>query len=313
MTPSIARVTALVLAIGVWVSPSTSQACICQPPKPTVLLPSATTLAPAAGPWLVLHEGDGVGSLRSELGDLVPLESMGSFDELSLCGRRFELLRPTTPLDTGLSYELSLVSGTVADSRKFRASSREPKLVERAVHLKIAHSVFDSEMSEASCADPKFNGLHAKGFFQASIELDAPALLFVELSATDTTFGQLVEGNATVGQGQSSAVALEARAVASLPQLDTTADCALLVIRDSRNDVVHDQELCPQPGETLESDHTLTVPEHLIREPGEEPEGCGCRVGRRDGSGLGAVFLLALAALRRLASPARPRASPRCS
>lgn len=287
------------LTAGAW--PARAEACSCGQLKPRTLLPSVTSLAPATGPWLVVHGGDGVAELRSEQGDPLGVETQHSFSALALCSRQFDLLRPTTPLEAGARYELVISSAAGADSRSFRATDREPATFPVTARVTVGHTVVDSVSSEASCADPQFNGLHQNGVLFASVELDHPALLFAELSASDSKFGTLSEGTATLSEGMSSEFAISTTVTISVPQLDTTAKCVTLKLFDARDAKVFDQELCPQPGQTLESDHALTVSEHLIPEPGEDPEsGCGCRVGSRSRPEPWVAALLALAVVCRV-------------
>ncbi|MBI3205136.1 MAG: MYXO-CTERM sorting domain-containing protein [Myxococcales bacterium] len=285
------------LTAGAW--PARAEACSCGPPKPRTLLPSVTSLAPATGPWLVMHGGDGVAELRSEQGDPLGVETQHSFGALALCSRQFDLLRPTTPLEAGARYELAISSTAGADSRSFRATDREPATLPVMAHVKLAHTVVDTE--SGGCSDPKLDGLHQKGVFAASVVLDQPALLFAELSASDSKFEQLSDGSATLSEGVASEFAISTTATAELPELDTTAECVTLKLFDARDAKVFDQELCPEPGKTLQSDHALTVSEHLIPEPGEDPEsGCGCRVGPASRPEPWVAALLALAVVWRV-------------
>ncbi len=299
------------LTAGAW--PARAEACSCGPPKPRTLLPSVTSLAPATGPWLVMHGGDGVAELRSEQGDPLGVETQHSFGALALCSRQFDLLRPTTPLEAGARYELAISSTAGADSRGFRATDRELATLPVTAHVKLAHTAVDSE--SGGCADPKLDGLHQKGLFAATVELDQPALLFAELSASDSKFEQLSDGSATLSEGMASEFAISTTATAELPELDTTAKCVTLKLFDARDAKVFDQELCPEPGKTLESDHALTVSEHLIPEPGEDPEsGCGCRVGSGSRPEPWVAALLALAvvcSVRRVEPAARASRSSR--
>lgn len=239
-------------------------------------------------------------TLRTELGEEVPSETLRSFTDLSLCAWSFELIRPSAPLEAGAYYRLAIAGDQESDEREFKATERAPEIVERSLRVSLEHTVTDVEMSDAGCSHPKFNGLHAKGMLGAQVEADAPALLFLELSAADSSFGQLASASASLEQGIASRFALSNRARADIPQLDTTADCARVVVRDALDAVVFDQELCPEPGKGVEAIKTVSIPEHLVREsPAAEDQGCGCRAPRSNPAGLGALLLLGLGLLGR--------------
>jgi hypothetical protein len=268
-------------------------------PAPKVLLASASNLAPAAGPWLIFRAGDGAATLHDELGGVVPTQTLRSFANLSLCEHFAELVRPGAPLATGEYYTLSVSSDYGSDDRRFKATARAPETVERFLRVVLDHSLFDGELYEGGCAHPKFNGLHAKGFFQARVETDTPALVFVELSVADSSFDELSSGGASLDQGMASQFAVSNLAKAHVPQLDTTADCAHVVVRDSLDTVLFDRELCPEPGKGVEATNTVSLSEHLVRESSPaEDEGCSCRA-PRGRSTTGAVTLLLGALLLR--------------
>lgn len=298
-----------VVALGAWGWAGRAKACSCGELAPRTLLPSVTSLAPATGPWLVLHDGDGVATLRTEGGEPVALAAPHSFSALALCPRQFDLLRPAAPLEVGARYQLSIQAGGPADSRNFRATDREPATLPVTAHVKLVHTVVDTQ--SGGCYPTKLDGLHAKGLFDVSVELDRPALLLVELSASDSKFERLADGTATLSEGMASEIAVSTTATATLEQLDTTADCVTLKIFDSRDTPLFDQELCPKPGQTLESDHAFTVSEHYVPEPGEEPESsCGCRLGSSQRRLPGALALLVLAFIGGVGR-GRPRTSRR--
>lgn len=288
---------ACVVGIGVCARSPSAEACTCQLPPPRVLLPSASNLAPAAGPWLVVHSGDATVTLRTELGEEVPSETLRTFTSPSLCAWTFDLVRPSVPLEAGGYYRLAIAEDQESDERELKATERAPEIVERSLRVSLEHTVLDEELG---CAQPEIELKHTKGWFQAQVEADAPALLFLELSAVDSSFGQLVSGNVSLDQGIASRFALSNRARADIPQLDTTADCARVVVRDALDAVVFDQEICPEPGKGVEATKTVSIPEHLVREsPVAEDQGCGCRAPRSNPAGLGALLLLGLGLLGR--------------
>jgi len=295
-----------ILAGFVLLHASDAAACVCDT-KTRILLPAATNLAPLAGPWLVMHPGDATTSLEDELGNALPASAARSYAADSLCGPRFELIVPDAPLIANGWYRLSLVGPSGNDTRAFKASERSARTLERKLTVSL-ESVVAETTFPTDCSNPKYDGLHSQGAFVARLEADAPALLFVSISATDSSFGELVAGGASLGPSESSAFAVTTAAEASVPRLDTTGSCARVVVRDALDVTVHDQELCPAPGKTLGSEQTVSVSEHLIREPPSAPidDGCGCRTrpSGNPGAGLGFVLLLTLVARGR--SPRRP-------
>lgn len=276
-------------------------------PPAQLLLPSATSLVPAAGPWLVLGPSDASLTLESDLGEPVELETVRTFQELSLCGWPFRLVRPKGPLEVGEYYRLAVATQDDSDERRFKATDRLPKTVERLLTVKVRHEIVDGEMNEAGCSHPKLNGLHAKGIFVGSAQTDAPALLFMEFSVADQTFGELSGGAVSLDQGSASRFALSTEARTDLPQLDTSAACARVVVRDALDAVVFDQELCPEPGKSVEKTETVSISEHLVRETSEPEEGCGCRLRRTESPSAGALSLLLLALSARFRRGTRSR------
>lgn len=302
----------LVLA-GVLAHSFEAGACTCQVAKTRILLAAATNRAPLAGPWLVMHPGDAKASLEDELGTPQPGSVVRSYSLDSLCRFRLELLRPDVPLVADEWYRLSLVGPSGNDTRAFKASARPVKSVERLLKVSLENYVYDGVMSQAGCSHPKYDDLHFNGYFGARIETDAPALLFLEVSAADSTFGQIVEGWASIDEGESSPAAVTTTAHAAVVRLDTTAACARVVVRDALDVTVYDQELCPEPGKTLGSEQTVSVAEHLIRDPPSEPidDGCGCRARPSGQTGFASLGLLVLALLGRRRRDGTPRTGVR--
>lgn len=273
-------------------------ACTCPAIEGRVLLPSASKLAPASGPWLVLRPPGEVPSLRTEKSVPVPIEIVRSFSALSLCPRSFALVRPVTPLEDGAFYQLVIGWSGGVHGQRFKATARAPKRVDRWLHVRLERKVVDLQMVDVDCAPTKLEPAHAKGHFVTTLEADAPALLFLEVSAEDTSFGSLAEGNATLSGDEASQLALSTSTKVSIPELDTTAACARVVVRDALDGVVYDQVLCPEPGKSLAADLPVSIPEHVIR--AESPaEDSGCALGRERGHPFGhgstALSVLAMA------------------
>lgn len=303
--------TVLVLLVA---APREASACTCSSPGNRVLLASNTTLAPAAGPWLVLYGSEATVRLTDELGAEWPTESVRRHRSLGLCTSTYDLVRPVTPLSEGALYRLELSSPDgleATDQREFVATKREPRRVERTLALSLERVAKAGVMSGAGCGSPELEGEAVNGAFAARVDAGQPILLFVEVSVEDSKHGVLAESRPSIDQGPSSTQTVSAVASASVPELVTSAACARVVVRDALDATVYDKELCPKPGETLEESLSVEMPEHLVREhPDEVDEGCSCsHVGSRGSVGSG-LWLLVLAALG-LGRRARDLASAR--
>jgi MYXO-CTERM domain-containing protein len=279
-------------------------ACSCRGAEPTVLLASASGLSPATGPWLLFHRGDAEARLTTDRGEEVPLSPVRAYDAWSICSARFELVRPISPLESGRRYRLALSSERTTSERPFTATSEEPRVLDLRLKVKVRRQILPGEIAGGGCWPNEVVGKPAKGRFEASLETDAPALLFLELGARDELLGSLVDSTPMLGRGTYSDFELMTFAEAEVPELETTEACVRVAVRDWRDTTHFDAELCPAPGETLESEQEIRVPEHLVREPVEpaEEEGCGCRVAgtpRAPAGGPLALLLVLVRAVRR--------------
>lgn len=278
-------------------APREARALTCVAPGNHVLLPSATTLAPVGGPWLVLHEPDATVRLTDELGQEVPIESARTIESL-VCVFTFDLYRPKGTIQEGALFTLEASSpGAASDSRDFVASSRSPRQVKRTLAIQLERTSHPEVLSNYY-AEP-LEGEQANGYFLALVTADSPTLMFLELSVADTKLGSIVEGSASLESSASSLHALSTRVSATVPELVTSSGCAKVVIRDPFDAVVYDKELCPKVGEKLEESVTAELAEHLLREDPEQEEGdCSCSsVGSRREIAPGIWLLLAAAAL----------------
>jgi hypothetical protein len=286
--------TLLLVPLGLLASARTADACTCVIEN-RVLLASASNLAPADGPWLVTHGPGVLASLVDEVGNDVPIEVVRTYSRGSLCDNPFELVRPVAPLDSGARYDLALfaTSGPPAlDSRKFKATTREPRQVERVISVKVERVVDPGPIDSGSCAPAKLDGQTQTGHFTATLSSDSPALMFLSLSVTDSAFGELGDSTPTLGTGSATKFAVTGMAETSVPELETSAPCAHVVVRDTEDVTLFDEQMCPDPGASVTLERTVTLAEHLVREPPEQDDS-GCNVSRSR-SRLPALTLLAL-------------------